>query len=381
MNIEALIAAANPAPASDLPDGDSPHARRALDQILQLPARARPAAGSQPRSGISGSGTGFRIGGIGSRSRLGLGIGLVGAAAAGTAALVVAGLLAGSPTQPGRRIRPGSHAKVPTTATDLRSLALIASVQRSSGPPGPGQFQYTKSESLTSASTQRGSFYYTVNYQDRRQIWIGSDGSGRIVETQRHPTFPSAHDRAVWIAAGRPSLRVAPGDDKFGPHGLSDGPVNLLKLPTNEARLAALISGRKIEGGPPGPAEDFVQVGDLLRESDAPPALRSALFQVAAGIPGVRVLENVTDHAGRSGVGVVFSTRHRPGYGAGQHFPGQLFQSELIFDPKSSALLAEQAVTVNIRTKTSTVTSWTVYLSAGVVDSITSTPAPTAPGT
>ena len=111
-----------------------------------------------------------------------------------------------------------------------------------------------------------------------------------------------------------------------------------------------------------------MQVGDLLRESDAPPALRSALFQVAAGIPGVKVLENVTDHAGRSGVGVMYSVRHRPGY------------AELIFDPKTSALLAEQTVTVNIRTKTSTVTSWTVYLSSGVVDSITSTPPPSAPG-
>ena len=85
-----------------------------------------------------------------------------------------------------------------------------------------------------------------------------------------------------------------------------DGPVDLSKLPTDPAQLAAMISSRKIEGGPPGPAEDFVQVGDLLRESDASPALRAALFKVAAGIPGVKLLGTVTDSDGRSGIAIAF---------------------------------------------------------------------------
>jgi hypothetical protein len=48
-----------------------------------------------------------------------------------------------------------------------------------------------------------------------------------------------------------------------------------------------MLSAGKIEGGPPGPAENFTQIGDLLRETDASPALRSALYQVAETIPGV----------------------------------------------------------------------------------------------
>ena len=52
---------------------------------------------------------------------------------------------------------------------------------------------------------------------------------------------------------------------------------------------------------------------------------------------------------------------------------GQQHRVELIFDPKTSALLAEQTVLVNTRTRTSTVTSWTVYLKSGVVDSVNST--------
>ena len=88
-----------------------------------------------------------------------------------------------------------------------------------------------------------------------------------------------------------------------------------------------MLSARRIEGGPPGPAEDFVQVGDLLRETDASPALRAAIYQVAAKIPGVVALGTVTDHAGRSGIGLAYDDHG--------------VQSALIFDPATSALLGE----------------------------------------
>ena len=48
----------------------------------------------------------------------------------------------------------------------------------------------------------------------------------------------------------------------------------------------------------------FTIVGDLLRESPAPPALRRALWEVAATIPGVQLVGPVTDAAGRAGVAV-----------------------------------------------------------------------------
>jgi len=49
----------------------------------------------------------------------------------------------------------------------------------------------------------------------------------------------------------------------------------------------------KVEGGPPGPAEAFTQVGDLLRETDASPALRAALYSAAAGLAGVKSLRGL----------------------------------------------------------------------------------------
>lgn len=48
----------------------------------------------------------------------------------------------------------------------------------------------------------------------------------------------------------------------------------------------------------------FVMVGDLLRESPASPELRRALWEVTARIPGITLVGDVTDAAGRPGVAV-----------------------------------------------------------------------------
>jgi hypothetical protein len=69
-----------------------------------------------------------------------------------------------------------------------------------------------------------------------------------------------------------------------------------------------------------------VEIGDLLRESPAAPALRKALYDVAAGIPGVRLVGNLKDALGRTGVGV-----ERNG------------EETLLIDPATGQLLAELA--------------------------------------
>jgi hypothetical protein len=207
-----------------------------------------------------------------------------------------------------------------------------------------------------------------------------------------------------------PPLVGPPSDERFGPGGLSTGPVDLSKLPTDPAKLAALISSRKVEGGPPGPAEDFVQVGDLLRETSASPELRAALFKVAAGIPGVKLLGTVTDSDGRSGTAIAFPHAARgdeektigggsvpasgasatpspapsdststspspsapaiPAPGAGSH--GTVL-NELIFDPDTGGLLAEQTVLVRPDGSTKLLL-WSDYLLSGVVDSVSDIP-------
>jgi len=136
--------------------------------------------------------------------------------------------------------------------------------------------------------------------------------------------------------------------------------VDLSNLPTDTAQLRQLIVDRKVEGGPAGDAETFTIIGDLLRETYAPPALRAALYHIAAGLPGVQLIGTVKDQAGRTGTAVAYASRG--------------LRQELIFDPATSALLAEQSVVADpaaaqMDVPAGTVMGWAVYLASGVVDS------------
>jgi hypothetical protein len=273
-------------------------------------------------------------------------------------------LVAGSAVAVSLAGRPGAPGGPSTAAAAvLQHLADVAAAQPAPSVPGPGQFLYVDSENAYTDSTfnqgPNGQGSYTVLVPEHRQIWIGPDGSGRLFETSGQPVFLSAQDHADWVAAGSPAIADGPSDDSFGPGGLSL--QNVSNLPTDPSALAAMLTARKIEGGPPGPAEDFVQIGDLLRETDASPQLRSALYEVAAGLPGVVSLGTVVDHAGRSGIGLAYVS-----HGS---------QSELIFDPTTSALLGEQDTVVGSgpREPVGTVVGWAAYLKSAVVDSTTST--------
>jgi hypothetical protein len=275
------------------------------------------------------------------------------------AVVVVVGATAGTSVllRPGSPAGPGSAA-----AAVLRQLAAVASAQPAPSLPGPGQYLYVASVEAY-VSTVVSSASYSALVPENRQIWQAADGSGRLVETYGQPAFLSPQDRASWEAAGSKPID-APTDTTFGPGGL--GGPNVTDLPTNPVALGAEITSRKIEGGPPGPAEDFTQIGDLLRETDAPPALRSALYQVAAGLPGVQVLHGVTDHSGRTGTGVAYVQDG--------------LKHELIFDPATSALLGEVDTVVgpgsSYHVAAGTVVGWAVYLQSSVVGSTTAVPSP-----
>ena len=351
--VENEIARANPVPLAGLPSADSPYARQILSEVLATSAPA-PSRVRWP-------------------GRLPLWLNHSRAARLGIAAAAVAVITAVAVSQllPGSSPRISSTGRHKGSADVLTALAGVAAKQPAVRPPGPGQYQYTDSVSRTSAEfVYRRPF--SVTFLQTRQIWIGWNGSGRLAEASSHPRFATPQDRAAWIADGRPRIPGAgTSDQRFGRHGLSDGPVNEWKLPTNPVRLGAQLRKRAIEGGPPGPAEDFVQVGDLLRETDAPPALRAALFKVAASIPGVRILGRVTDRLGRTGVAVAYLVHPR-----GRKYRGMYGLDELIFAQKTSALLDEQTVLVNTKAHTRTVTGWTAYIATGVVDSVTTVAPP-----
>ncbi len=238
-----------------------------------------------------------------------------------------------------------SPSPTPAAAAALQRLARIAAA----GPslvPGPGQYLYVRSVSYYPAvDGDNGCVSYAV---DHRQVWIGTDGSGLLRESTGPATLAPGADEALCEKTD-PQVQGASGTSNswFAADCFSLGPTNdMQSLSTDPSTLLAQM--RRIDGGPHTPAEDFVHVGDFLRETDASPALRAALYQAAALIPGVQLLGTVTDHLGHRGLGVAMTT------GKVRH--------ELIFNSQTAALMGEQSTG-----NTPESNSWAVYLNSSVV--------------
>jgi hypothetical protein len=276
---------------------------------------------------------------------------------------------------------PGGHTggTQNAAAAVLLKVAKAAASQTPVGPPRPGQYVYTKSKSLSGVDTANAgpnhNLYFSVQFSEVREAWIGPDGSGRILESDGTPTFVSSRDRSVWIAAGRPPLPTATTRDiSFAPANENKpgckgkvggvcgglGYLDLSKFPTDVPTLKRMIEERKIEGDPPGDLETFTIIGDMLRETYAPPLVRSALFQIVSQLREVELVGNMTDPVVRAGIAVAY--------------PVNGILHELIFDPSTSALLGERTVIVDpdragVQVSAGTVVGWSAYLASGVVDS------------
>ena len=231
--------------------------------------------------------------------------------------------------------------------------------------PGPGQFVYTKSEAVWENVEEGPNGPVAIAFRPTtREIWIGPDGSGRIREVEGHLLFATQADAAYFYRAYRNQqnlLNAHTADDHEAAGGL--GYTDLSNVPTDPAKLKELIESRKIEGGPPGDAETFTIIGDLLRETGAPPAVRSALYTIASQLPGVQLVGPTHDQLGRPGTGVALVSRG--------------LRNELIFDPQTSALLGEQQSVVE-RSKENpfppgSVIGWAAYLASGIVNSTSDT--------
>ena len=313
------------------PDAEAAErARTAVMAAIASPARRAPARPRRLRT---------------ARRRWPVVVGAVAAAAA--AALVVTTSIP----------RGDTGAPPSAAAAVLHRAALIAASQPNVPPPRPGQYVYTKSKSLFSSDTydvgRDHKQWFSVLIPQVREVWIATNGSGRLRERDGKARFVSKRDRRIWIASGRPALGDnQTSNERFGPHGLSS--VNLFKLPSDPGKLAALINERRIEGGPPGNAETFVIIGDLLRETYGPPKVRAALYDIASKLPDVRLL-------GRS------RWTARPGITIGYASGGSLH--EIAFDPRTGAMLGERTVAM----KTGAVSEWAIYLASGLVDSTSQT--------
>jgi hypothetical protein len=211
---------------------------------------------------------------------------LIAAGAAAAAAIVavttvtvLANHSSGSQAGPSTSAAPGSGTNV-TAAVLLRAAGKAAGAQKG-GWPNAAYWH------VASVYVRSGKTYH-------RDIWISHYGNGVL------------EDSGVGLGP------IDIGTGAF--EGLTW--AQLYALPTDPARLQQMLESKFTQGfgsdvdPTPSPgevsqsAELFAVVGDLLRESPAPPALREALYEVAANIPGVVVKGDYTDALSRTGTAV-----------------------------------------------------------------------------
>jgi hypothetical protein len=229
----------------------------------------------------------------------------------------------------------------------LRNAATVARQQPATPHMRRGQFQYTKS---LVAYMSGGKGWQALSL-GVREAWIGQT-AGFLQEKWGKPRFFTPGERATWIAEGREQV-MPPKDSERLPG------TPPLDLPTDPDALYAKIHDNAVGRGNSTNAEMFTLVADSLRETDASPALRASLYEVAARISGVELVGPTKDRIGRPGVAVAYvdSKIHE--------------RHELIFDPKTSALLGEEYVQLAGNPydyPVGTVTGYATYVSSAVVD-------------
>jgi hypothetical protein len=126
----------------------------------------------------------------------------------------------------------------------------------------------------------------------------------------------------------------------------------LYALPTESRTLERKLRATSLNGGRDDNSELFSLVGSLISESPAPPALRKALWEIAARIPGVTLAGAVKDSIGRPGIEI---RRGFEGY---------------VLDPKDGRLLERYEGTSTPAPEAPGGTNWrATFLERGPVDS------------
>lgn len=276
-------------------------------------------------------------------------------------------------------------------------------------PPRPGQLLYRKTKVAQLQGWEpdgRGSGskakprHFTANLLGpegdalpalvprTKEVWTGPDGTTRVRETLGRIEFLAGADQSRWEAAGSPPpfeydprehhvghdgserpVKEFPSHDWRGRHAFANV-TKLSRLPTEPEALRLAIENRRPGSSPvdPSPASSHrggvtaERLLEILTEPITSRALRAAALAALAEIPGIRTEHGVLDVAGRRGDALAWN-RER-GFGR-----------ELIFDPDTSAVLAEAemifgpSATGEYGVPAGTPYRETAYLHSGIVDS------------
>lgn len=223
----------------------------------------------------------------------------------------------------------------------------------------PGQYIYIESKTAaTYISTVDDKSSLESDEPHRRQVWESPDGTkGWLID-------PAVND------GPEGETLSLPDEQGNTPRASLNSPSYdyLAKLTTDPDELLAKIYEETEGMGNTPDQQAFATIGDLLGESYPPAKLYSALFMAAAKIPGVVVIEDAVDAAGRHGVAVA-----RLDETSGQ-------REEWIFEEKSHSFLGERIVQVREGTgedallTPGTVVYTSAIMNRAIVDEMKQTP-------
>ncbi|MDC7122676.1 CU044_5270 family protein [Cellulomonas fimi] len=126
-----------------------------------------------------------------------------------------------------------------------------------------------------------------------RQMW-----RGRIADSAIQDTFAFDVGPELSGADGVYTVGVGPAIFAYVDW------AGLYALPTDPTELEHALRNMGEGHGPDPDSQLWSDIGELQRETPAPPALRAVLWTVASRIPGVVLVGDVTDSTGRPGVAV-----------------------------------------------------------------------------
>jgi hypothetical protein len=326
------------------------------------------------------------------RRRAVLRIGVPVSALTAAAAVITAVAVSGSAAEPGAYQLPaGAHVPAGTTAVAQRILLTAARTVGRAALPATGRYWVARAAVGNFQLAGPAGHHYVILTRVRDQDWAAHSAKAPSPDLVQAlgVRLASASDEAAWRRDGSPTTWNI-GED-FGlaePHGFADGfnrattmapgkltdtsvlygaqfhfgstfmsASQLLALPADPARLKALLLAGFGAGGADGDisAEAYLfEVAPPVLALPVTPAVRSALYQMLAGLPGVRSLGQVQDAAGQRGLGVALSrsysgcgdevVQNRDGASdpARPSFASCVVQQRLVINPETGLPLAQE---------------------------------------
>ncbi|KUJ36301.1 hypothetical protein ADL25_31900 [Streptomyces sp. NRRL F-5122] len=270
-------------------------------------------------------------------------------AAALTGVLVVTASGNDNASTPRRADSAAESAKDDSASATLDRIAAAA-MSRDVKPVKDSQLVYAESLTRENTGTLGGSV--RLGALHKTEVWT-VQGSG--------PTTRTGWMRETGKDAVMPGQRI-PIVTPTPVHAGLDHPTYtwLATLPTDPEALRTLLYAQTKPWGSLSQDETvFRNVGDLLGSTIMPPATASALYKVVERIPGVTVIPDTVDAAGRHGIGIT------------RKDPASATRDEWIFNKNTLAYLGSRSyMTAGKRTG---VTADTLYgidaiMERGVVD-------------